>query len=276
MAAALAYDSSGAAAASEAFLVAGTFEGTAFLYAAPRAAPPAADDVAVARPPAFPHLPFALVRQLQQMTDPKADGVLCVVRCHRRPCRPPPSAAPPPPVRPSLRANGREGRHQQEGGGGWSAHSPPSPSPPLPPPRPLSSDAQALHDGLGVAVCGTNDGTMRVWDLMAEDDDAPPQRVPPAAEGGDGLAALAWRAPEGGGEEREAELLSVAEDGGVTRWAILRGAGGGDVSPERRQQLHAEAKLGGYGGVACGPGGAEVYCAMTEPMGILSLGVAAN
>ena len=66
MAAALGYGAAG-----NALLLAGSYEGTAFLYSAERRA------VAECRAaPAFPHKDFALVRRLQVGSNPDSDGVL--------------------------------------------------------------------------------------------------------------------------------------------------------------------------------------------------------
>ena len=226
----------GYGAAGNALLLAGSYEGTAFLYSAERRA---ADDSRAA--PAFPHKEFALARRLQVGSNPDSDGVLCV----------------------------------------------------------------ALHAPLGLALCGTNDGTLCVWAVddaalpsspntatLSSSPNAAPLRVPPTTAGG--LSALTWRVPPAAecaagaaGAAGAAELLSAAEDGSVTRWRVARGSGaaggaaaggaaagcgfdGAAAAPaaERLQVLQA----GGEAlGVACGPGGAEAYCALREPPAILPL-----
>ena len=214
MAAALGYGAAG-----NALLLAGSYEGTAFLYSAERRA------VAECRAaPAFPHKDFALVRRLQVGSNPDSDGVLCV----------------------------------------------------------------ALHAPLGLALCGTNDGTLCVWSVndAACGLEGNGLRVPPTAAGG--LSALTWRVPPAAagvtgaaGVLGAAELLSTAEDGSVTRWRVARGSAAGCAAAgcgfdaaaaapaaERLQVLQAGGEVLG---VACGPGGAEAYCALREPPAILPL-----
>ena len=205
----------GYGAAGNALLLAGSYEGTAFLYSAERRA---ADDSRAA--PAFPHKEFALARRLQVGSNPDSDGVLCV----------------------------------------------------------------ALHAPLGLALCGTNDGTLCVWAVddaalpsspntatLSSSPNAAPLRVPPTTAGG--LSALTWRVPPAAecaagaaGAAGAAELLSTAEDGSVTRWRVARGAA--VAAAERLQVLQAGGEVLG---VACGRGGAEAYCALREPPAILPL-----
>ena len=120
----------------------------------------------------------------------------------------------------------------------------------------------ALCDGLGIAAAGTNDGTLRLWDVRDPAGSSPPAVVTPPADAEGGLSSVAWRVASSSARIETAELLSGAEDGSCARWAISRDpSGGGPPSCEQLQVLQAGGEVLN---VACGAGGSEAYCAMRE------------